>query len=138
VEGTASELMAVGAHADGRLVLFALGTTPEGDREVWQREQTTPNNSWSEWKSFGRPAKEAPFKGLESLANIGWPTLVSDSKGRLLLCSLAPGAVEGKSTLFYLLGQTTPSGAEWLTGLQLIDPPPESTYHPQPAGEPPS
>lgn len=140
VEITSSDMMAAGAHADGRLVLFALATTTEGHREVWQREQTAPNDGWSEWKSFGRPIDAFPGGGefSEGLDSIELPILVLDSEERLRLWSLAPGLVGGQNTKFYTLEQTTPSGAEWRHGLHMFSPPPEPAYIPQPAGEAPA
>ena len=124
---TSSFGAAVGAHADGRLVVFTLAITADGDREVWQLEQTPPNDEWSEWKSFGRPAKMHPGEPISSLANIVFPSLVSDGQGRLVLMSAAPGLVNGTSTMFFCLRQRAPSGAEWSSGLQFFGVPPGSS-----------
>jgi hypothetical protein len=113
------------------VVLFALGTAEEGDREVWQLQQTAADDRWSEWRSLGRPAEE--IGGIGSLAGIGFPTLVADSQGRLLLYSLAPVVAEAKPTFFYVLDQLTPSSDEWRVGLQAFHVSPN--YIPQPAGE---
>jgi hypothetical protein len=118
--------MAVGAHADGRLVMFNLvARTAQDAREVWLREQRPPDDEWSVSISFGRPAKMHPPE-LASLANINFPTLATDSHGRLVLMSAAPGLVAGTSTMFFCLRQRTPSGAEWGLGLQFFGVPPES------------
>jgi hypothetical protein len=137
-----SDLLAVGAHADGRLVLLALAPTADGDLEVWHREQTEPNDGWTRWKSFGSPAKVfAPLEAIsEGLDRIGPPTLVHDGQRRLRLWSLAPGLVEGRITKFYNLAQRLPSGDEWAHGISLFSPPPDPhpAYIPQPAGSPPA
>jgi hypothetical protein len=121
-------MMAVGAHADGRLVMFNLvARTAQDAREVWLREQRPPDDEWSVWISFGRPAKMNPAEPLKNLANIRFPTLVSDSQGRLELMSAAPGLVNQASTMFFALSQRTPSGAKWSDGLRFLRVPPESS-----------
>jgi hypothetical protein len=100
--GGPPQRMAVGAHADGRLVMFNLvARTAQDAREVWLREQRPPDDEWSVSISFGRPAKMHPPE-LAGLANINFPTLATDSHGRLVLMSAAPGLVAGTSTMFFL------------------------------------
>jgi hypothetical protein len=44
---------AVGANADGRLEIFAIGD----DGGLWQKWQVALNNGWNEWKTLGAPSK---------------------------------------------------------------------------------
>jgi hypothetical protein len=140
-DGAASDLLATAADADGRLVLFAFGRSEQGDREVWQLQQTAPDAGWSHWRSFGRPAADVLLSGPESMAGVSWPTLVSDGHGRLQLYSLAPPVAGGKATLFYGQEQVTPSGDQWISVVNIFRVQPDYVPHPaggQPPDEPPS
>jgi hypothetical protein len=87
--------VAVGAHADGRLALFACGSD-----ELWQREQTDLDKPdvWSEWRSFSAP----------SARGITCPSVALNAEGRLELWLLIWG-----TTHLYHVEQTTPNGREW-------------------------
>jgi hypothetical protein len=137
VEITSPEMMAVGAHADGRLVLFALSQTAAGGPEVLRREQSS-NNGWSEWRSLGRPADAFPVPAAlsESLTGIRFPALARDHAGRLQLWSLGPNPhqLAESRTMFHRLEQLGPSDDNWAHGVYFIDNPPGPVYIPEPAG----
>jgi len=70
--------LAVGPHADGRLILFA---TDRAAGTLWRREQTVPNNGWSPWESIDQPAT----LGNPGMGSIERPTLASKADGLLEL-----------------------------------------------------
>lgn len=86
VEITSPEMMTVGAHADGRLILFALSRSAAGGPEVLTREQNL-DNGWSQWRSLGRPADAFPSPAAlsQSLTDIRFPALARDHAERLQL-----------------------------------------------------
>jgi hypothetical protein len=91
-------LVAVGAHADGRLVLFVVESFKE--RRLWQLEQRD-EDEWGEWRSFDDPL---PGELLES-SNFA---LALNAKGQLELWFTI-----NETTELYRLKQTTPNGTEW-------------------------
>lgn len=99
--------IAAGAHADGRLVLFAAGvlSDPAG-RSLVQRREQTASGDWSPWETIDDP----PGKAVDL-------TVVSDAQGRLEL--FMPDDEDGK---LHRLNQMTPNGAEW--AWSILPPPP--------------
>jgi hypothetical protein len=87
----------VGAHADGRLVLFGV---EEDTGSLWKLEQDHTGSSWSEWQSIVE--NPVPGEQLET------STLALDAKGQLELWFL----IENTRDL-YRLKQATPNGTEW-------------------------
>jgi hypothetical protein len=119
--------LAVGAHADGRLVLFVVAkeadATSQEPNVIWQREQAVAGR-WSPWRSFRRP--HGPRK-------VGDPALALDANGQLQLWTSSPGSVE-----LYRLKQTKPNGSEWNSSSWHFLPSPEPpSYAFRPAGGPP-
>lgn len=104
----------VGAHADGRLALFAIVVPPDFDREVWWREQAV-TGGWSDWRSLGVPAKEHRLPGRP---RFGKPTLALNADGRLELFSQ-----DMDTAGLYWLRQTSPSGSEWKSAWMHAQPP---------------
>jgi hypothetical protein len=101
--------LAVGAHADGRLLLCAKAVAKERDTDVlWRTQQLTPNAGWEGWSSFADPSTY-----LTDL------TVVSDAEGRLelFLRDLRSGGV-------YRVNQTTPNGEKWTSSMW--SPPPHT------------
>jgi hypothetical protein len=88
-------LIRVGAHADGRLVLFGLEA---GTRSLWKLEQVT--GSWTEWQPF----YEDPAPG----EYLDFATLALNAKGQLELWFMIENTMD-----LYRLKQTTPNGTEW-------------------------
>ena len=113
--GSGAADVAAGAHADGRLVLFATTWsveqphTPDAETRyangLFHREQTTPGGGWSDWdtESFNIPPDE---HGV--LATVQTPALALNADGRLELFT----PMESHTSL-YRLGQSRPSGSEW-------------------------
>jgi hypothetical protein len=119
--------LAVGRHADGRLVVVALARTPGGDQEVWRLEQTEANNGWSEWRSLGVLTK---FLGAGFASGVMDLALISDGRGRLSLWSRVRETVE-TGTFFFLFSQSAPSGDQWLASMiQFVHPPPRPSQPP--------
>jgi hypothetical protein len=86
----------VGAHADGRLVLFGV---EEDTGSLWKLEQDH-TGSWREWQSIVE--NPVPGEQLET------STLALDAKGQLELWFLI-----GNTRDLYRLKQTAPNGTEW-------------------------
>jgi hypothetical protein len=104
--------LGVGAHADGRLAVFAAGVIPGADDQtgaslVRQREQTA-SGDWAPWKTIDFPVRKAFDL-----------TVASDAQGRLELFMPDLGSGE-----LYRLNQMTPNGAAWATSV--LPPPPSS------------
>jgi hypothetical protein len=91
------------AHADGRLVLFAVGVESQVPNPLWQREQTLAGG-WSNWRSFSRTV---PY-------TVEGPALALDANGQLELWLRVPGTVD-----LYRLKQTRPNGSDWDDGIWL-------------------
>jgi hypothetical protein len=97
--------LAVGAHADGRLVVFATAYPPSGSSRqeqgesnaLWQREQAVAGG-WSPWRQFTRPA---PYV-------LASPALALDANRRLHPWLRVPGSVD-----LYRLRQTERNNTEW-------------------------
>jgi hypothetical protein len=119
--------IAVGAHADGRLVLVvgmhAPADTPVSQLEpVSLLEQTAPNgDAWSPWRSFPNP-------GPDETEN---PALTLDADRRLQVWLRVPG-----TTGLFRLWQKRPNGDEWDATWIGIDPPPEPDEPEQPSYPP--
>jgi hypothetical protein len=102
--------LAVGAHADGRLVLFARtreepsapGIAPAGSNRLYHREQT-PGSSWSDWEEFPMTAEE---HGVH--VTLEHPALALNAEKRLELFTVIAGTTD-----LYWLSQTRPSGSQW-------------------------
>jgi hypothetical protein len=95
--------LAVGAHADGRLVVFAVAepshsASPQQANAIWQREHKL-TGGWSPWRSFTRP---------DGSPTVRDPALALDAKKQLQLWL----AIEGSGRL-YQLKQAAPNGTEW-------------------------
>jgi hypothetical protein len=119
--------IAVGAHADGRLVLV-VGMHAPADTPVSQLkpvsllEQTAPNgDAWSPWRSFPNP-------GPDETEN---PALTLDADRRLQVWLRVPG-----TTGLFRLWQKRPNGDEWDATWIGIDPPPEPDEPEQPSYPP--
>jgi hypothetical protein len=109
----------VGAHADGRLMLIAFAY-PE--TEWWQREQAVAGG-WSEdWRLLANLARD---HGIPTPAMMGQPKLALSADGGLEL--IAPTAW---NTDLYRLWQTSPSGSEWDSAWDNLQPPPPNTVPP--------
>jgi hypothetical protein len=59
-EGGPFSGLAAGAHADGRLVVFAVAdpsasASPHQANAIWQREHKPAGGGWTPWRSFARP-----------------------------------------------------------------------------------
>jgi hypothetical protein len=126
VEITSPDRMAIGAHADGRLILFALSQTARGP-EILRCHQER-NNGWSGWRSLGRPAEVSPGPPelSESLTGIRFPALARDGSQRLQLWSLAqnPDRLNPLQTLFHRLDQLGVSDDDWTHSIHHIKYPP--------------
>jgi hypothetical protein len=102
--------LAVGAHADGRLVLFARtreepsapGIAPASSNRLYHREQT-PGGSWSDWEEFPMTAEE---HGVH--VTLEHPALALNAEKRLELFTVIAGTTD-----LYWLSQTRPSGSQW-------------------------
>jgi len=64
---------AVGANADGRLEVFVVGS----DGLLWKKDQTAPNNGWSDWLPHGAPSNGVRWNNS--------PVVTSNADGRLEL-----------------------------------------------------
>jgi hypothetical protein len=102
--------IAVGAHADGRLILVA-SLEATGGVAVSRTGQTAPNDGWSGW---------APFETDPGPDTTRDPTLALDAEGRLQAFLQIPHTVE-----VYWLRQTGPNGGEWRGHWLDVNPPPE-------------
>jgi hypothetical protein len=114
--------LAVGAHADGRLALFAAGVMPGADDQsgaslVRQRE-LTPASDWSPWKTIDFPVRKAFDL-----------TVGSDALGRLQLFMADTASGE-----LYQLTQLAANGATWAS--VLWPPPPAALLTELPAPTP--
>jgi hypothetical protein len=91
--------MVVGAHADGRLILFVVTSDP-GDK-LWWREQTDLRSSdeWSGWTAVS---------GTKNREGIERPVVGLNADGRLELWLLAPGTTD-----LCHVEQASPNGKEW-------------------------
>lgn len=99
--------LAAGAHADGRLAVFAAGVMPGGPGGATllrQREQTAAGD-WLPWKTVDFPVRPA----LDL-------TVASDAQGRLQL--FMPDRATGE---VYQLSQMEPNGGAWAS---VVWPPP--------------
>ena len=124
--GSGAADVAAGAHADGRLVLFATTWSVEQPHPagaeiryangLFHREQTTPGGGWSDWdmESFDIPPDE---HGV--LVTVQSPALALNADGRLEL--FAP--MESHTGL-YRLSQSRPSGSGWEPQRVDLQPPP--------------
>jgi len=97
--GPFSEL-AAGAHADGRLVVFAVAASasPQEANAIWQRGQLLAGG-WSAWRPFTRP---------DGSPTVRDPALALDANKQLQLWLGTKG-----SGRLYQLKQTAPNSAEW-------------------------
>jgi hypothetical protein len=94
-----SDIVAVGANRDGRLVLVASGTK---DRDLWARtQQPPPATGWSDWSPIG----SVPTGDISRL------TLAANANGSLELFAVTSGTPSG----VYQLSQATPDG-DWSPG----------------------
>jgi hypothetical protein len=114
--------LAAGAHADGRLVVFAVaepphGAAPQEPNLIWQREHA-PAGGWSPWRSFTRPT------GSPAVTD---PVLALDASQRLQLWLRVPGSVQ-----LYQLKQTAASGTEWDQRVREFSSPPSTDPAPEP------
>jgi hypothetical protein len=96
--------LATGAHADGRLVVFAVAersdnASPQQANAIWQREHALTGGGWTLWRSFTRPA------GSPKVMD---PALALDANKQLQLWLRIPDSVR-----LYQLKQTAPNGTEW-------------------------
>jgi hypothetical protein len=105
--------LAVGRHADGRLVVAALARMPAGHQEVWRLEQTEANNGWSDWRSLG-PTPE--FLPQQLRGRIRGLAMISDGRGQLSLWSQILETVEA-STFFYAFTSSIPFSDQWKEGM---------------------
>jgi hypothetical protein len=128
LEGGPFSGLAAGAHADGRLVVFAVaepstGASPQEANAIWQREQAQ-TGGWSAWRSFTRP---------DGSPTVRDPALALDANKQLQLWLLIPRSVQ-----LYQLKQTAPNGTEWNQRSWEFTSPPstDQTYTPKPAGGP--
>jgi hypothetical protein len=87
---------AVGAHADGRLVLFGV---EEDTGSLWKLEQDH-TSSWREWQTF----VDNPVPGEEPEKS----TLALNAKGQLELWFTIQNTMD-----LYRLKQTAPNGTRW-------------------------
>lgn len=95
--------LAVGAQADGRLVIFAIaepsaGSSPQQANTIWHREQALAGG-WSAWRPFTRPDR-SPTVGDPAMG------LGADQQLQLWL------RIEHSGRL-YQLKQTAPNGTGW-------------------------
>jgi hypothetical protein len=63
----------VGSNADGRLEVFVVGS----DGFLWKKDQTAPNNGWSDWLTHGAP--DGSVRWVSS------PVVVPNQDGRMEL-----------------------------------------------------
>jgi len=115
--------LAAGAHADGRLVLFAnalqMLPTPAGGAEhhvtwLYRREQTTPGGDWSDWENVGGASDG---HGGELLLHKLALALNADEQLELF-------AAIKDSTGLYRFRQSSPSGSDWVRQRVDLPPPP--------------
>jgi hypothetical protein len=118
--------LAAGAHADGRLVVFAVaepsaGASPQEANAIWQREQLLAGG-WSAWRPFTRP---------EGSPTVRDPALALDANKQLQLWL----GIKGSGRL-YQLKQTAPNGIEWNQREWDFQSPPSTdpANEPEPAG----
>lgn len=116
--------VAAGAHADGRLMLFATAlqllpapADAEHPTAMWlyRREQTTPGGDWSDWDRSGPSDGHGGDLIIHSLA------LALNADGQLELF-----AAIKDSTGLYRFRQSSPSGSEWVSQYEdtALPPPP--------------
>jgi hypothetical protein len=96
LEGPEGNLATVGAHADGRLVLFLV----DFQGALWLREQRDEGD-WGEWRSFDIPVP-GELLGTSAFA------LALNAKGQLELWFTIHETMD-----LYRLKQTTPNGTVW-------------------------
>jgi hypothetical protein len=106
--------VAVGAHADGRLVLVAstvemeptiAGAEPQSFTGLYRREQTTPGGDWSGWEIVG-----VPSDGHGGPLTLHSLTLALNADGQLELF-----AAIKDSTGLCRFRQSSPSGSDWVS-----------------------
>jgi hypothetical protein len=131
LEGGPFSGLAVGAHADGRLVVFAVAkpsdsASPQQANAIWQREHKLTGGGWSAWRSFTRPA------GSPTVTE---PALALDANKQLQLWLRIKRSVH-----LYQLKQTAPNGTEWNQREWDFASPPSTdpAYKPEPASGPPA
>jgi hypothetical protein len=99
-----AQLVQVGAHADGRLVLIAVESVSSSlggiTKAVWQLEQRDAGG-WGRWETLS----ENPVPDGEPLES---STLALNAKGQLELWFTIQNTMD-----LYRLKQTTPNGTEW-------------------------
>lgn len=130
LEGGPFSSVAAGAHADGRLVVFAVAQ-PSADASthapntIWQREQAQ-TGGWSAWRPFDRPA------GPPTVTD---PALALDANKQLQLWLRID-----RSGHLYQLKQTAPNGTEWNQREWDFRSPPttDPAHQPEPTGNPPA
>jgi hypothetical protein len=116
--------VAAGAHADGRLMLFATvlqvapaaaGAEHATSTRLLRREQTTPGGNWSDWDDSFPSDGHGGLLVLHSLA------LALNADGQLELF-----AAIKDSTGLYRFRQSSPSGSDWVSqhGDIALPPPP--------------
>jgi FAD/FMN-containing dehydrogenase len=95
--------LAAGAHADGRLVVFAVAdpshsASPDEANAILQREQA-PTGAWSAWRPFTRP---------HGSPTVTHPALALNASKQLKLRLRIVNSVH-----LYQLKQTAPNGTDW-------------------------
>jgi hypothetical protein len=123
--------LAAGAHADGRLVLFAVAVLGGSGASLVRQRELTGAGDWSPWKTVDSPARKA----VDLAA-------VSDALGRLQLFMADEATGE-----LYQLSQLEPNGPAWASVLwppppaalltELPAPTPVLTEDPEPADDAP-
>jgi hypothetical protein len=110
--------LAVGAHADGRLALFAAAVIGGSGASLVRQRELTAAGDWSPWKTIDFPARRAVDL-----------TVGSDALGRLQLFMADEGTGE-----LYQLTQLSANGATWAS--VLWPPPPAALLTELPAPTP--
>ena len=110
--------LAVGAHADGRLALFAAAVIGGSGASLVRQRELTAAGDWSPWKTIDFPARRAVDL-----------TVGSDALGRLQLFMADEGTGE-----LYQLTQLSANGATWAS--VLWPPPPAALLTELPAPSP--
>ena len=110
--------LAAGAHADGRLALFAVAVIGGSGASMVRQRELTGAGEWSPWKTVDSPARKA----VDLVA-------ASDALGRLQLFMADEATGE-----LYQLSQLEPNGAAWAS--VLWPPPPAALLTELPAPTP--
>lgn len=98
--------LAAGAHADGRLILFAAADMPGGGTGLFQQEQTTSGEWGAGWQQLAVP--HLPGGRIH-----GSPVLVSGSDGRLNLVIQLGDPGSHASTGVFIRRQENPNDSKW-------------------------